>query len=76
MRHLFILTAFVGAMYVGSVGAAAPAQPASPDAKVKTSQQNKMATCNKDATGMKGDARKAFMKKCLSAKKPDMPKAK
>lgn len=37
-------------------------------------QQNKMATCNKDANAQglsgegKGDARKAFMKECLSAK--------
>ena len=31
-------------------------------------QQNKMATCNKDATGKKGDERKAFMKECLSNK--------
>ena len=36
--------------------------------KVKTPQQGKMATCNKDATGKKGDERKAFMKTCLSAK--------
>ena len=35
-------------------------------------QQNKMATCNKDATGKKGDERKAFMKDCLS-KKPETP---
>jgi len=35
-------------------------------------QQNKMATCNKDATGKKGDERKAFMKECLS-KKPEAP---
>jgi hypothetical protein len=27
-----------------------------------------MATCNKDATGMTGDERKAFMKTCLSNK--------
>ena len=31
-------------------------------------QQNKMAICNKDATGKKGDERKAFMKECLSSK--------
>ncbi len=37
-------------------------------------QQNKMATCNKDANAKglsgegKGDERKAFMKECLSAK--------
>lgn len=33
-----------------------------------TAQQSKMVTCNKDATGKKGDERKAFMKECLSAK--------
>lgn len=32
------------------------------------SQQSKMATCNKDATGKAGDDRKAFMKDCLSKK--------
>ena len=37
-----------------------------------TEQQNKMVTCNKDATGKKGDERKAFMKECLS-KKPAAP---
>ena len=37
-----------------------------------TEQQNKMATCNKDAAGKKGDERKAFMKECLS-KKPEAP---
>ena len=36
-----------------------------------TAQQNKMTTCNADATAksLKGDERKAFMKTCLSAKK-------
>lgn len=34
----------------------------------KTPQQNKMASCNKDAGDKKGDERKAFMKDCLSAK--------
>jgi hypothetical protein len=34
----------------------------------KTAQQSKMTTCNADATGKKGDERKAFMKDCLSAK--------
>jgi len=37
--------------------------------KAPTAQQNKMATCNKDATGKTGDERKEFMKTCLSAKK-------
>ena len=34
----------------------------------ETAQQSKMTTCNKDATGKKGDERKAFMKQCLSKK--------
>lgn len=34
-----------------------------------TAQQEKMATCNKEATGKTGDERKAFMKECLSAPK-------
>ena len=36
--------------------------------KKMTAQQNKMATCNKDAAAKKleGDARKGFMKECLS----------
>jgi hypothetical protein len=38
------------------------------DATVKTAQQTKMGDCNKEATGKKGQERKDFMKKCLSAK--------
>ena len=45
-----------------------------PVAEAATEQQNKMVTCNKDATGKKGDERKAFMKECLS-KKPAEPAA-
>ena len=41
--------------------------------KAKTPQQNKMALCNKEAVGKKGDARKDFMKTCLSAKKDAQP---
>jgi hypothetical protein len=41
--------------------------------KAKTPQQNKMATCNKEAVGKKGDERKDFMKTCLSAKKEAQP---
>jgi hypothetical protein len=37
------------------------------------SQQNKMTACNKDATGKKGDERKAFMKECLSSKPAAAP---
>ncbi len=38
-----------------------------------TAQQSKMKTCNADATGKKGDERKAFMKECLSAKPAEKP---
>lgn len=38
--------------------------------KAANSQQSKMAACNADASGKKGDERKAFMKQCLSAKAP------
>ena len=37
--------------------------------KERTPQQNKMAMCNKEATGKTGGERKDFMKTCLSAKK-------
>jgi uncharacterized protein HemX len=43
-------------------------------AHAATEQQNKMATCNKEATGKKGDERKAFMKDCLSKKPAEDPK--
>lgn len=50
-----------------AVAASAPAAPAAE----KTPQQSKMATCNKEAEGKKGDERKAFMKDCLSANKQE-----
>jgi hypothetical protein len=40
-----------------------------PAVSAKVSQQEKMRTCSKQATGKKGDERKAFMKGCLSKKK-------
>ena len=39
-----------------------------PVAEAATEQQNKMVTCNKEATGKKGDERKKFMSECLKAK--------
>ena len=49
---------------------ATPATPATPASAsdMKNSQQGKMTSCNKDAgkKKLKGDARKAFMKDCLS----------
>lgn len=46
--------------------ASAPARAADGD---KTPQQARMAMCNNNAVGKKGDERKAFMKECLGAKK-------
>ncbi len=64
MKKLFTLLALGLSLSFGAAHAAdAPAAPTA-----KTAQQNKMVTCNKDATGKKGDERKAFMKECLSAK--------
>lgn len=63
MKSIFTALVLLGAI------AASPAFAA-------TEQQNKMVTCNKDATGKKGDERKAFMKECLSKKaEPEAPAA-
>jgi psiF repeat-containing protein len=40
-------------------------------ADATTPQQDKMKACNARAGDMKGDERKAYMKTCLSAKKPE-----
>jgi hypothetical protein len=53
---------FVASLILSLSGAVFAADPA------PTAQQSKMKTCNADATGKKGDERKAFMKQCLSAK--------
>jgi hypothetical protein len=37
--------------------------------KPLTASQQRMVDCNKDATGMKGDARKTFMRDCMQADK-------
>jgi hypothetical protein len=60
MKKLF---AAIAILSLSSAAFAAPeASPA------KSTQQNKMVTCNVDAGAKKGDERKAFMKGCLSAK--------
>lgn len=53
------------------LGLALACMPVQAQEKPRTGQQNKMAMCNKEATGKKGDDRKAFMKTCLSAGKSD-----
>jgi hypothetical protein len=55
------------ALAVGS--GAAFAQGTSKSGKSLTPQQQRMAQCNKDATGKTGDERKAFMSACLKGEK-------
>ena len=62
MKKLLSVVAVAFALSMGLSAAQAA------DAPAKTAQHSKMASCNKDATGKKGDERKAFMKECLSAK--------
>lgn len=56
----------LAAIAILSLSSAAFAAPEASPAKSK--QQNKMVTCNADASSKKGDERKAFMKECLSSK--------
>lgn len=62
-RALFtavVLSGFIGA---SAFAQQAPATPTAP--KAKTAQQERMTTCNQEAKGKTGDARKAFMSSCL-----------
>jgi hypothetical protein len=61
---LSVIALFLGCLSLPALAADAPAS------APLSQQQSKMTTCNADAAGMKGDERKAFMKDCLSAKKP------
>lgn len=56
------LLAICAAFTVAGAAFAAPPQAAT---KAKTAQQQRMVDCNKQATGKKGDDRKAFMSSCL-----------
>ncbi len=79
MRHSISVVALGLALVSGMAFAADPVKPAAAPAAAaaaapaaeKTPQQSKMATCNKEAEGKKGDDRKAFMKDCLSANKQE-----
>ncbi|RCS31140.1 phosphate starvation-inducible protein PsiF [Rhodanobacter denitrificans] len=51
--------------FAGAAFAATPASTTPPAAKPHTAQQQRMVDCNKQATGKKGDERKAFMSSCL-----------
>ncbi|MBB1596585.1 PsiF family protein [Achromobacter sp. UMC46] len=47
-----------------------PAAPAAAPAKTPTPQQQRMADCNKSATGKTGDDRKTYMSSCLKGEAP------
>jgi len=66
MKHLISLLALSIAALGGN--AFAEDKPAKPPSPAQAAQQERMKSCNKDATGKTGDYRKAFMKECLSAK--------
>jgi hypothetical protein len=50
--------------------AGAIAAPQAPAKKDLTPQQQRMSTCNTQATGKKGDERKTFMSSCLKGEQP------
>ena len=70
MKLMISTLALSLAALASPVFAAAHAASAPMADKKPTAQQTKMGTCNKDAGEKKleGDARKTFMKQCLSAK--------
>lgn len=62
-----VLTTAIGASYAFAADAAR--------AKTLTPQQQKMKDCNAQATGKKGDERKAFLNTCLKADSTTAPAA-
>ena len=64
MNH--VVKKLLGALIVAAPFVCNPALAADQE---MSSQQSKMSMCNKDASGKKGEERKAFMKDCLSADK-------
>jgi len=63
LRLLAVSAAFA---FAGATFATTPqASTAAPAAKARTAQQQRMVDCNQQATGKKGDERKAFMSSCL-----------
>ncbi|MCW8806900.1 MAG: PsiF family protein [Rhodanobacter sp.] len=69
---LRVLAFSVALAMAGATFAAVPqthtATPPVKTAKTRTPQQQRMVNCNKQATGKKGDERKAFMRSCLRSK--------
>jgi hypothetical protein len=65
MKKLIVAFAFSAIAF--ALGAQAQTAPTT---KTLSPQQQRMADCNKQANGMKGDDRKKFMSTCLSGKAP------
>lgn len=65
---LRLLAVSAALAFAGASLAATPQAAMAPAAKVRTPQQQRMADCNKEATGKKGPERKAFMSSCLKGK--------
>jgi hypothetical protein len=59
----------VASLLAFAAGATAAPQQAAPK-KDLTPQQQRMSTCNSQATGKKGDERKTFMSSCLKGEQP------
>lgn len=55
------ISGFIAAPVLAQTSAA----PAASTTKAKTPQQERMTTCNQEAKGKTGDARKSFMSSCL-----------
>ena len=68
------MSRLLGLILAGALAVAAPAF-AADATPAQNAQQEKMKDCNKQAEGKTGDARKAFMQSCLSAKPAPPPKA-
>lgn len=60
--------AMAGATFAAVPQADTATPPPSKAVKARTPQQQRMADCNKHATGKKGDERRAFMSSCLKSK--------
>jgi hypothetical protein len=77
MKKLIVSMFLVLALIAVNIGIAAAAADEAKKAPspAQLAQQDKMKSCNKDATAkaLKGDERKAFMKSCLSGKTVTAP---
>ncbi len=60
--------AFAGATFAASPQSGTADAMKAPVSKARTAQQQRMVTCNQEATGKKGAERKAFMSSCLKSK--------